>query len=329
MKKDQKGFILMEMILGAILLLVVFSMIREKVDDDMHRVSVIIRDSDDGQWSAFKYGLKMAAQDLNVNAIVVNTGENEEFTVERQQELIENEIDNGADAVIVQPVPGAETEDMLKKMAKKVPLMLIESVVTEEDGNTNAVNLSLTEPDQYAMGQALAEEVLEDYNGNLNGKLIGLVMESEDSAADISRLQGLEDGLADASGKVFWTVVSSFQDESGTTLESKTKVDIVIALDDNSLVEAGKVSVANDLRGAVIYGIGNSMEAFYYLDTGHVKALIVPDAFNVGYQSLTTIMKKAGSLFAHNETNQVDYMVVRKDNLYSKEVQNILLTMSQ
>ena len=37
------------------------------------RVSVIIQDSDDSQWSAFKYGLRLAAEDLGIEMFVVST----------------------------------------------------------------------------------------------------------------------------------------------------------------------------------------------------------------------------------------------------------------
>ena len=65
------------------------------------------------------------------------------------------------------------------------------------------------------------------------------------------------------------------------------------ALDDNSLTAAGECSASNNLHGAVVYGIGNSTEAVYYLDTGSVECLVVPDEFNVGYQSLTEMAGRA------------------------------------
>ena len=72
------------------------------------------------------------------------------------------------------------------------------------------------------------------------------------------------------------------------------EADFVIALDDESLVKAGTASEENNLHGAVVYGIGNSTEAVYCLDFGSAECLVVPDEFNVGYQSLTEVAESLG-----------------------------------
>ena len=53
---------------------VAFIMVREKNGKELDRISVIIQDSEDNQWAAFQYGLKMAEQDLEVRMSVVSTG---------------------------------------------------------------------------------------------------------------------------------------------------------------------------------------------------------------------------------------------------------------
>ena len=102
-----------------------------------------------------------------------------------------------------------------------------------------------------------------------------------------------------------------------------------MALDDNSLTTAGECSAANNLHGAIVYGIGNSTEAAYYLDAGYVECLVVPDEFNVGYQSLTEIAESLGNRLRRSRDITVSYTVIRSDTLFSKENQEILFTMSQ
>lgn len=106
MKNSKKMFIMAEALLTVMVIAVAFIMVREKNGKELDRISVIIQDSEDNQWAAFQYGLKMAEQDLEVRMSVVSTGG--ALTVEEEKSLIEREIDNGAAAVIVQPVPGAE-----------------------------------------------------------------------------------------------------------------------------------------------------------------------------------------------------------------------------
>ena len=130
MKNNHKMFILIEGALGLLVLILAIVMLRGNTSRNLDKVSVIVQDSDDNQWDAFKYGLRMAAEDQEIEMFVVGT--EGVMSVEEQESLIEQEIDNGADAVIVQPVPGAETEAMLKRIENGVPVMLAGSTASLE-----------------------------------------------------------------------------------------------------------------------------------------------------------------------------------------------------
>lgn len=324
MKNDKKVFILIEIVLAVTVLAMALVMLQEKTGKDYDKVSVIVQNSDGKQWSAFIYGLKMAAEDQGVDMFMVSTGA--VLTVEEQESLIENEISNGADAVIVQPVPGADAAGMLKKISNKIPVMLVEDTL---DGAEDTSDIPVTGPDNYAMGTALAEEVLKDYNGGLNGKTIGILSQTEDSEAVREREKGFKDGIKDKGAKISWSVSSSMIEDGEIAMEVWPKTDLVIALDDSSLTKAGEDSAANNLHGAIVYGIGNSTEAVYYLDTGQVECLVVPDEFNVGYQSLTEISKNLENHLRKAKNKTVSYVVIRRETLFLKENQEILFTMSQ
>lgn len=324
MKNSKRLFILIEAVLAVMVMVLAFVMLRERNGKDLDKVSVIIQNSDDGQWSAFKYGLRMAAEDLKLEMFVVSTGG--PLTVEEEKNLIEREIENGADAVIVQPALGDDAEKMLLKMEKKVPVMLVEYTASKDK---EASLLPTAEPDNYAMGTALAEELLKDYNGNLNGKTLGILQETDNTEAARNRREGFTDVLKDSGVKISWSVSGPFGEKEENFLEIQSRVDFVVALDDNSLITAGKDSAAKNLHGALVYGIGNSTEAVYYLDTGIVECLVVPDAFNVGYQSLTEMAEGLKKYFYKMQDRTVSYTVIRRDTLFSKENQEVLFTMSQ
>lgn len=315
MKNNKRVFLLIEIILGILVIGMASLMIREKNGEDLERISVIIQNSDDNQWTAFQYGLKMAAEDQGVELFVAGTGDR--ITVEEQKNLIEQEIDKGADGILVQPIPGEKSRKMLKKIEKKVPVMFIEQGISghKED------SVPIMQPDHYAMGMALGEELLKDYNGNISGKTYAFTAENMGSQATTERVLGFTDALQGSGAEVLW--------QSSKDLQQQPKVDFVIALDNNSLVQAGEAAASNNLHGALIYGIGKSTEAVYYLDTGVVVCLVVPDEFNMGYQSLTEMSKKVkGSLYQLQE-KEISYTILRQDTLFSKENQELLFTMSQ
>ena len=83
---------------------------------------MIIQNSDDSQWAAFKYGAKMAAADKKTEVFVVSTAGS--LSVQEEENLIEREIANGASGIIVEPANGEKTEKMLKEVEKKCLLCL-------------------------------------------------------------------------------------------------------------------------------------------------------------------------------------------------------------
>ena len=184
MKNSKKVFILTEAVLGILVLMLAVVMLLDKSGKDPYSVSVIIENSEDNQWAAFRYGLRMAAKDCQTEISVVPT--EGIMTLEEEKELIEQEIYNGTDGIILQPVPGTDTEEMLKKMEKKVPVMLAGSRAVRD--STGA--FPVTQPDNQAMGRALAEELIRDCGDNLRGKSLGILSQTGDSPAVLERSAG-------------------------------------------------------------------------------------------------------------------------------------------
>lgn len=323
MKNSRKVFVLMEAVLVVMVLLTVLVMMGEMDGKSFGKVSVIIQQSDDSQWNAFKYGLRMAAEDQKVEMVVVSAGE---MTAKEQVSVIQQEIDNGADAVIVQPVPGKDTEKMLKRLEKKIPIMLVETAAGKEGEKSE---LPVTEANHYEIGEALADELLNDCGQNLNGKTLQIYSQRSDSEGIVNCEKGLKDRLQDSGIEVNWNRSASPGGYEKNPLKEQEKIDFVIALDDRSVVQAGEYAMAGKLNGALVYGVGRSTEAVYWLDTGKVECLVVPDEFNMGYQSLTETVK----LFKHSvhkmNSKTVSHTVIRQDTLFSKDNQKILFTMSQ
>ena len=324
MKNGRKTFILTEVMLGVMVLLLFVFMVYHKNGQQPEKIAVIVPDVDESQWSAFKYGLKTASQEYNVDIVVISKDNME--TADDEIAVIEQEIAKGADAVIVKPIPDGDAEKKLRQVQKSVPVMLVSDTISV-DGEESS--LPTTQPEQYQMGVELAAALLEDNSGNLDGKTIGIYMETEDSVADVSRKEGVCDTLADTGAKVLWCMAQDSPSGKERNLQSQRKVDIVMALDNKTLVETGQAAADNDLYGAIVYGIGNSTEAIYYLDTRWVECLVVPDEFAAGYESVSETVKKLRKSFYEMEDQQVSYTVLTRENLFSEENQELLFTISQ
>ncbi len=321
MNKSAKYFILIEVILGILVVIFASLMLKGQGGGPLGRVAVIVCDSDGSQWSAFKYGIRMAAQERGVDAVILGT--ESVMSLEEQQELIESELENGADAVIVQPVSDEGAGQMLEGVKKKVPVMLVESRVPEE------TSLPVTEADPYGLGGALAKELLKDFEGSLEGKTLGVLSRTTDSSTADERMKGFQAVMEDEGVEIHWYIAGNFDKGEAEYLASQPKVDIIAALDDSSLTAAGAYASSNGLEGAVLYGIGHSTQAAYYLDKGIVECLVTPDEFSVGYQSMSEIADCLEKLFYSAKDRMVSYTVLRRESLFSQKGQEILFTMSQ
>ena len=314
MMNNKKGFVLTEVILMIMVIGLALMMISGQNKKALDKVSVILENAGDSQWSALKYGLKMAAEEEGIELAVVDVEEG--LDAEAQKKVFEREIEDGADALIVQPVLDKNDQEVLKKIEKRVPVMLVG--YEAEKGETR-YDLPVIKEDNYEMGQALAEEMLKDFEGNIEEKKIGLLLASTDSNMLSSRECGFKDALEDKNANILELSLDSLLD----------RVDIVIALDDSNLTAIGEYLASSQPHGELLYGIGQSTEAIYYLDKGIAECVVVPDEFNVGYQSLSEVARKLDHYFENMKKQTVSYSVIRKETLFSKENQELLLTMSQ
>ena len=91
--------------------------------------------------------------------------------------------------------------------------------------------------------------------------------------------------------EILWSVSKENDSKEKINLQTQRRVDIVMALDNASFVEAGEAAKDNDLYGAVLYGIGNSTEAVYYLDAGWAQCLVAPDELTQAMKVLQNLLK--------------------------------------
>ena len=62
----------------------------------------------------------------------------------------------------------------------------------------------------------------------------------------------------------------------------------------------------------------------FLLDKGIIKSLVVPNEFNMGYQSVHTIAEQIKYKFSSAESTTVESLVINRQNLYDEENQKIL-----
>lgn len=130
--------------------------------------------------------------------------------------------------------------------------------------------------------------------------------------------------------QIDWKLIGNLNEDGLTILEKQKPVDVVLTLDDRSVVQAGTCSKENQLHGADVYGIGNSTESVYYLDNGSCQMSGRPwMKFGAGYQCMTQVVRKLNGDIRKMKDQTVQYTVIRRSELFSERNQELLFIMSQ
>lgn len=287
---------------------------------EVHNVSVIVDDSNNDRWIALHEGLEQAASDYDIDLNFVSTGEFK--TAEEEIALINREIDNGAEGVIVQMVSSIEQEQALAEISARAAVMLLETDVMPEDV------YAFAGADNTAMGDALAEALKEDLGGELAGKTVGVLCGNQKQIAMQQRLTGFEDGMRDAGAAIAWIIDCANDESTGSdALQRAEPVDIVVALENDETEHM--VDVLQGSGRTLLYGVGCSEKAVYYLDKGVIRTLVVPNEFNMGYQSMESLADRLRYRLAQAKDCEVEYLVVNRENLYDEDNQKVLFPIVQ
>lgn len=302
----------------ALILIVIFyvsnGMLNTGKKEEYASVTVILDNSGSDRWNAFKEGLEQGIADKNMHLNVVSTGEF--LSLEEECGIISRELENGADGIIVDLC--ADDEDgVFNGMTASKPVVLVENGIQSENLYTTVA------PDQYRLGQAIGEAVLEGEGDHLEGLTVGILAGNQKKLSQRQRLDGVSEVLTGAGVTVTWI----FSQEEKENLEQYHKlnpVDVMITLENDETERAVDFLLEEEKYAFRVYGEGRSEKAVYYLDKGLIETLVVPNEFYMGYQSVELLAQKISFFTAAVESEEVNFLTVTEENLHDKDVEKIL-----
>lgn len=320
MRENRRYFGILAMALLLIIGWASYSMLQVGMPEEKHTVSVIVNDSNNDRWIALHQGLVQASDDYSIDLNFVSTGKF--ASVDEELALINRELENGAEGIIVQLVGKTEK---LEEISARAAVMLLETDILPEG------IYAFAGPDNASVGQSLANEIKEDFAGELAEKTVGIISGNAEKLSTQQRVAGLQEGLNGTGVEILWMIEgvkeqSSMRDTMWETLDA----DIVIALENDETEHmVDYLQEKNDGGKSFLYGVGCSEKAVYYLDKGAIHTLVVPNEFNMGYQSMETMANQLHYRLAQVEDCQVEYLVVDRMNLYDETNQKVLFPIVQ
>ena len=294
-------------------------MIRENgANTETIQIHAIIDNSSDNRWVQFIAGMRQAAEDQNVKLTVMPTGHFADLAEEKT--MIDRSVREGASGVILQLCEDTDVHETLQNLYGQI---YVELVNTGIDGTVENIT-GIVSPDHKAIGEALAAETLVFAPEAVENCTIGVVSGEMSLGSSNQSMQGFLEALENYGIDVSWTLAQS--DGSSNLremLENKKAPDILVAIDNAGLEAAGEYAASLE-KSIVVIGTGTSTKAIYYLDSGVVQSVVVPEDYMMGYQSVSDLADfiKKNTFTARIRT--VEHRVIHQDTLFDEENQSIL-----
>lgn len=271
-------------------------------------LSVIIREQDSSLWTNTRMGMEQAAGELGaelrfLTLATANDGR-------EQWELLQREIEQGADALVVAPADPAALEKSLGELDRDVPVVTLESPLEGAD-------LSVVVPNAE-MGASLAQAALEDWKGGT----VLLLDTAPHCTAVAQRLAAAKDLLAGAGveTQVETVSVDSLASRLPELLRQLSPAQLMTF--EPAATEA--VASVKSLEGlsADLYGVGATAAVVAALDQGALSAVAAWSDYAAGYLAVDGAAKLAGG--ERSEMKPPPFFLIRGEDIYEPDNQKLL-----
>lgn len=310
MRKNRISMILFSAVIFAVIIYSAYGMVNQGKEESYDTVSVIVNDSSNERWDAFKEGLEQGAEDNHMHLNFVYTGRFQ--NAQEQYTIIKKELDAKADGVIVAPY--SSEEDGMLPVLTSVPTVLVETGIQTDKLFTTVMT------DHVKLGKSLAEAVIED-----QVRSVGIFSGNQSQQGMRKRLKTLKEELESADIAIEWVISDKelTQKLRNGTMD-QISVEAIVSLENDDTEKAVDMLLEDESLSYKIYGAGRSEKLMYYLDKGIVEKLFVPNEYYMGYQSMSVVAQNIQYHTNKTEQVEVDFFQVTKDNLYKEEISRIL-----
>lgn len=231
---------------------------------EIHRISILLDGTDEGDWKNFRRGAEEAAVAYHVDLRYVFRYE--EPTSQAQLAALETELERGADAAVVVPIQAKDLIAYLAGSSISQPVV-VSGLEIYHEAVSGSVGV-----DNGTMGALLAEAMAKDGIQDCH-----VFLRSGYGSLDEQRLLGLQEALRQAGISCRVTVLEK---ETEPTLEDVHTA--AVALEATTL---GKLAESLPEKYA-LYGMGVSSTVLDKLETGRIRTLVAVSEYDLGYLSL-------------------------------------------
>lgn len=320
MLKDKRSIIAIPVLLLIFIMFVIAQMnTKSPANEKRKKVSLIVYGDDNERWENLRQGAELVCGEKDADLTLISTLE--ESDAGEQKEIIEREIESGADALIVAACNSTEIKAFMDERKLRIPVVYVESLST---ALLTIKDIAVISPDDYQMGFELGEAVVENESDIVT---VAVISENTERDSVSLREKGFMDAVEGKVGKVIEWKRSERQQNVQTRMFIQRAVvseatDVIVTFD-NSTTDALLDALSNLNQSSKLYSISTSDKAVYNLYNNEIRALEYPNEFSMGYLAAMYALDEsyARRKFAGEE---IEYRTVRKENMYDEDNQRLL-----
>ncbi|MCR5589979.1 MAG: substrate-binding domain-containing protein [Lachnospiraceae bacterium] len=279
------------------------------------KVSFIAYGDDSERWENMREGAGLVCEEKEADLVLMTTLLEDD--VNEQKEIIEREIEDGADALIIAPCSN-EIKEYIDSKKLRIPVVFAESDGSPESGR-RCISV-----DDYELGYSLGSEIAEHESDIVT---VAIISENADIDSVAFREKGLRDAIEGKIGKLInWS-----RNENEETVNKRVFIqralvseatDVIVTFD-NSTTDALLDALENLNQKSKVYSISTSNKAVYNLYNKEIIALGYSDEFSIGYLSAMYALSPSEAEKKYPD-KEAEYRIVRKENMYDEDNQTLL-----
>lgn len=287
-------------------------------ETEVYPVSIVIGDTTDDYYVNFRKGADQAAEDYNADISFITLFEKGDAF--RQIELLRRETDDGASAVILEPVDSIACSGFLNERACGIPIVAAGEMTAEDPVK------SLVSADYFEQGELLGEAIAGACDAQFP---VYVLTEALENGSTRERYDGLRAVLSKQDYEVQlyeWETEETIRQVIESTVYPGNGSAVLAALDPSSTALAAEIIEGSPVYGiyiAGLYGTGTTPAILNQLDRGTIQGLVVSDEYEQGYLCVEHAVK---AIRKENLSNRVwvDSFYIEKKELRDPVLEKIL-----
>lgn len=294
---------------------------RETGSVKKHKVYLIAKSTESAFWKSVRSGANAACTEYNMEFVFEGPGSEEDY--ETQNRMIQEAVQEGAEAIIVSAVDYYANAQAIDEAAGRG----IQIVIIDSDVSSNMVSCRIG-TDNYTAGGMAGEAVLAAQDEKLN---IGIVNFDKNSENGQEREEGFRETVEQDERA---TVIASINVPSNTQeakqgteqmLDEHPEMNVIVTFNEWTSLGVGYAIRERGLgESTTVVAFDSNVVSVGMLETGEVDALVVQNPYAMGYLAIESTYNLLNGFSLESDQIYTDSMLVTRENMYDDECQRAL-----